>query len=173
CETNTHMRQALFAALLFCCFSSFSQDTTITKQDLKSAAKLFDISFTQKEIDTMFTDVKDNYENYKLMHKLSLNNSVPLSLWQSPVLPGMKFNEKQEAINWNIPANVSLPSNKSDLAFYSIEQLASLIKNKKITSVELTKFFIERLKKYGDSLQCVISITEDIAMQQAKQADDE
>ncbi|MBA4197124.1 MAG: amidase [Chitinophaga sp.] len=167
------MRQALFAALLFCCFSSFSQDTTITKQDLKSAAKLFDISFTQKEIDTMFTDVKDNYENYKLMHKLSLNNSVPLSLWQSPVLPGMKFNEKQEAINWNIPANVSLPSNKSDLAFYSIEQLASLIKNKKITSVELTKFFIERLKKYGDSLQCVISITEDIAMQQAKQADDE
>ncbi|MFK9832819.1 hypothetical protein ACJEN1_24755, partial [Escherichia coli] len=76
------------------------------------------------------------------------------------------FNEKQEPINWSLPTMVSLPANKNDLAFYSIEQLASLIKNKKISAVELTKFFIERLKKYGDTLQCVIYITEDIAMQQ-------
>ena len=59
------------------------------------------------------------------------------------------------------------------LAFYSIPQLASLLINKRISSVELTKFFIERLKKYGDTLQCVISLTEDIAMQQARQADEE
>ena len=48
-----------------------------------------------------------------------------------------------------------------------------LIKNKKITSVELTKFFIDRLKKWGDTLQTVITLTEDLAMQQAKQADEE
>ena len=150
-----------------------SQDTIITKQDLKSTAKLFDISFTQKEIDTMFDAVKDNEANYKLMHKLSLSNNVPLSLWQSPVLPGMKFNDKQDAVNWVIPANVQLPTNKNELAFYSVLQLASLIKNKQITSVELTKFFIERLKKFGDTLQCVISIPEEMALQQAQQADAE
>jgi len=142
CETETHMRQAFFAAFMFCCLFSFSQDSSITKQDLKSAAKLFDISFTQKEIDTMFSDVKDNYENYKLMHKLSLNNNVPLSLWQSPVLPGMKFTEKQQPINWNIPTTISLPANKSDLAFYSIEQLASLIKNKKLHLLHLLNFLL-------------------------------
>jgi Asp-tRNA(Asn)/Glu-tRNA(Gln) amidotransferase A subunit family amidase len=96
-----------------------------------------------------------------------------MSLWQSPVLPGMTFNDKQVPIEWNIPANEQLPKNKNDLAFYSILQLASLIKNKKITSVELTQFFINRLKKFGDTLQCVISLTEDIAMQEAKQADAE
>jgi hypothetical protein len=42
-----------------------------------------------------------------------------------------------------------VPANKNELAFYSIIQLASLLKNKKITSVELTKFFIDRLKKWG------------------------
>ena len=156
-------------ALLFGSYS-IAQDT-ITKQDIKSAAKLIDINFTQKEVDTLYEGVKDNLDNYKLQHKLLLNNSIPMSLWQSPVLPGMKFSEKQDIINWNIPTNVQLPANKNDLAFYNILQLASLIKNKKITSVELTKFFIRRLKKYGDSLQCVITITEDTALLQAKQAD--
>jgi Asp-tRNA(Asn)/Glu-tRNA(Gln) amidotransferase A subunit family amidase len=68
---------------------------------------------------------------------------------------------------------MQMPANKNELAFYSIPQLASLIKNKKITSVELTKFFIERLKKWSDTLESVITLTEDLAMQQAKQADDD
>jgi Asp-tRNA(Asn)/Glu-tRNA(Gln) amidotransferase A subunit family amidase len=83
----------------------------------------------------------------------------------------MHFNEKQEKINWNISSNLQMPQNINELAFYNILQLASLIKNKKISSVALTQFFIDRLKKYGDTLQCVITLTEEIAMQQAKQAD--
>ncbi len=166
------MRKLLLPLFVIIALSSFAQDT-ISKTDLISASKLFDLSFTQKEIDTMYDAVKENAENYKLMHKLSLNNAVPLSLWQSPVLPGMKFSEKQEPINWNISNNISLPKDKNELAYYSVAQLASLIKNKKISSVELTKFFIDRLKKYSDTLQCVISFTKDIAMQQAKQADEE
>src|SRR6185369_3087416 len=78
-----------------------------------------------------------------------------------------------EKITWEVSNNVQMPSNKNELAFYSIMQLASLVKNKKITSVELTKFFIERLKKWGDTLQSVITLTEDLAMQEARQADEE
>ncbi len=158
---------ALFIALF-----TKAQDT-IVKTDPPIAAKIFDLQFNQQEIDSMYDGVKDMYKTVKQMHRLPLNNSTPMSLWQMPVLPGMHFNEKQEPVNWHIPSNVQLPTNKNDLAFYSILQLASLIKNKKISSVELTKFFIDRLKKFGDTLQCVISLTEDIAMQQAKQADAE
>lgn len=121
----------------------------------------------------MYDGVKENMLLYRLMHKKPLNNNVPMSLWQSPVLPGMQFNDKQEKINWNISSKVMLPSNKNDLAFYNILQLASLIKNKKISSVELTKFFIERIRRFGDTLQCVISVTEETALQQAQQADAE
>lgn len=166
------MKKKIFLFAVLFSTTVFAQDT-ITTKDLQSAASLLDLRFTQKEIDTMYTGVKDNLMGYRLMHKQSLANNVPMSLWQSPVLPGMKFSEKQEPIKWNIPANTVLPANKNDLAFYNIMQLASLIKNKKISSVALTAFFIERIKKYGDTLQCVISITEEIAMQQAKQADAE
>ena len=151
----------------------YAQDTSIQKRDLISSAKLFDLSFTTKEIDTLYSDVVDNLANYKALHSSPLPNSVPLSLWQSPVLPGMHFNEKQIPINWNLDNTVKLPTNRNDLAFYSIQQLASLIKNKKITSLALTQFFIDRIKKWGDTLQCVISIQENIAYQQAKKADEE
>ncbi len=167
------MRTLLFQLFLLMGFVVSAQDITIQKSDLHSSAKLFDLSFTNKEIDTLYSDVIDNLANYKAMHKLSLPNSVPLSMWQTPILPGMKFNQQKEKINWELDNTISLPKNKNDLAFYSIEQLASLIKNKKISSLELTKFFIERIKKYGDTLQCVISLQEDIAYQQAKKADEE
>ncbi len=166
------MRKTLTLIILVCSLQTMAQDT-ISKSDIPAAARLLDLTFTQKEIDTMYDGVKENLGVYRLMHKQPLNNNVPLTMWQSPVLPGMKFNEKQEAINWNIPSNVSMPLNKNDLSFYSILQLASLIKNKKISSAALTQFFIERIKKFGDTLQCVISVTEDIAMQQARQADAE
>jgi Asp-tRNA(Asn)/Glu-tRNA(Gln) amidotransferase A subunit family amidase len=166
------MRKIILAAAMFFAVASFAQDT-ISKADLSAAARLLDLRFTQNEIDTMYDGVKENLAGYRMMHKQTLNNNVPMTLWHSPVLPGMHFNEKQDAINWNIPSNVLLPMNKNDLAFYNILQLASLIKNKKISSVALTQFFIERIKKFGDSLQCVISVTEDMAMQQAKQADEE
>jgi Asp-tRNA(Asn)/Glu-tRNA(Gln) amidotransferase A subunit family amidase len=165
------MRKLLVSAAILYASTAFSQDTLTTK-DIQSAAKLLDLSFTRKEVDTMYEGVKENLAVYRLMHKQPLSNSVPMSLWQSPVLPGMHFNEKQEAIKWNFPKQ-TLPSNRDELAYYNILQLASLIKNKKISSVELTKFYIDRIRKYGDSLQCVISVTEEIAMQQAQQADRE
>ena len=150
-----------------------AQDSTIQKTDLVSSAKLYDISFTTKEIDTLYSDVIDNLANYKAMHRLPLANSVPLSMWQTPVVPGMQFNTVQKPIAWKLDNTVQLPTNKNDLAFYTLEQLASLIKNKKISSLALTQFFIDRIKKWGDTLQCVISLQEEIAYAQAKKADAE
>ena len=161
-----------FVGVLFS-FSVIAQDSTFNKTDLNSVAKVFDLTFTEKEIDTLYSDVKDNLYNYKSMHKLTLNNGTPLSMWQTPIVSGMKFNMVQQPVKWGASPTVSLPANKNELAFYSIEQLAYLIKNKKISSVALTSFFIERIKKYGDTLQCLISLTEDLALEQAKQADAE
>ena len=61
-------------------------------------------------------------------------------------------------------SKTELPKNKNDLAFYSVGQLAELIRTRKITSTELTKFYLDRLKKYGPKLECVITLTEDLAL---------
>ena len=155
------------------CLSLTKAQDTLTPADLIAGARAMDMHFTDSERAMFYPDVRDAAKEYKKMHNAKLDNSVPMSLWQSPMLPGMHFSKKQEPIVWTLPAGVSLPANRQDLAFYSIPQLASLIKSKKISSVELTRFFIDRLKKWGDTLHCLISLTEDIAMQQARQADAE
>src|ERR1035437_9017071 len=165
------MKICLLLGFLFLTHNIFSQDT-LSKKDFVTGEKFLGLNFTEREIDSMYGSVKNTVGEIKKMHNYHLDNSVPMTLVQSPVLPSMKFNMVQNPVKWNLPF-INLPKNKNELAFYSILQLASLIKNKKITSVELTRFFIDRLKKYGDSLQCVISLTEDIAMQQAAQADKE
>lgn len=170
-----------FLLLSFLCLSQnvISQDTltkknpdTLTRKDFLTGEKFLDLNYTEAEIDSMYFAVRNNVREIKKMHGYHLDNSVPLTLAYSPILPGMKFNKVQGPVKWSFPV-INLPKNKNELAFYSILQLASLIKNKKITSVELTHFFIDRLKKFGDSLQCIISLTEDMAMQQARQADKE
>lgn len=167
------MKKMLVGFLFLIATPLLAQDRPVTKTDLLSSAKLMDLQFTDPEIDSLFNDVLDNIANYKAMHALSLNNSTPLSLWHTAILPGMQFNKVQQPILWDAPSSVKLPTDKNELAFYSVEQLAYLIKNKKISSLALTQFFIDRIKKYGDTLQCVISIQEDIALTQAKQADAE
>ena len=164
------MKHFLLSLLMGTCSFAFAQDTTIQKSDLQSAAKLFDLQFTPKEIDTLYSDVIDNIANYKAMHKLQLPNSVPLSLWQLPV---PRHAPKLTTAAQLSITKVELPANKNDLAFYSISELAYLIKNKKISSLALTQFFINRIKKFGDTLECVISLQEDIAYAQAKKADEE
>lgn len=151
---------------------SYAQDT-VAKNDIVSAAKLFDLKFTNKEVDTMYAGIKENITVYKNMHQTNLSNSIPMSNWQSPIVPGLQINTKQNKIKWSFNKNITLPTNRADLAFYSVADLSVLIKSKKISVLELTQFFIDRIKQYGDSLQCVISITESIALEQAKAADAE
>jgi Asp-tRNA(Asn)/Glu-tRNA(Gln) amidotransferase A subunit family amidase len=152
--------------------TGFTQDS-ITVTDIQSAEKIISIHFTEAKEDSLAGQVKDRAKEYDKMHRYSLANSIPMTMAENPVLPYMNFNKKQLPVKFDIPAGVDVPANKNDLAFYSIPQLASLIKNKKISSVELAKFFIDRLKNYGDTLQCVISLTEDIAMKEAAEADEE
>jgi Asp-tRNA(Asn)/Glu-tRNA(Gln) amidotransferase A subunit family amidase len=83
------------------------------------------------------------------------------------------YTETQKPIDWKLPASVAMPADKNELSWYSVADLSVLIKTRKISSVELTRFFIERLKKYSDTLHCVITLTEDRAMKMAKKADDE
>lgn len=167
------MKKMLVGFLFLIATPLLSQDRSVVKADLLSSAKLMDLQFSAPEIDSLFNDVLDNIANYKAMHALTLNNSTPLSLWHTAILPGMKFNKVQKPIIWDAAVNVKLPVDKNELAFYTLDQLAYLIQNKKISSLDLTKFFIERIKKYGDTLQCVISLQEDLAIAAAKKADAE
>ena len=164
----------LFTIILIGLFTiAQAQTKTDTIQLIRHTAKMYDLDFTDGEADSIIGNLYFNLQLYKGLHKTLPTNDIPYPFVFDPLPHGYSVPTQQQKISWNIPNNVQLPSNKNDLAFYSIMQLASLIKNKKISSVELTKFFIDRLKKWSDTLQCTITLTEELAMKEAQQADDD
>ena len=140
---------------------------------VKAAQKVIGINFTDVEIDTMLTDLEGQRANYAALRKLNIPNSVSPALNFNPLPVGYEFPDKSNYFKVNSSNNTKLPTVKDDLAYYTIVQLADLIRTKQISSVELTKFFIERIKKYDSKLMFAVTITEERALKQAKKADAE
>jgi len=155
-------------------FSFIKSDTPgIVIQDLQHAEKIIGLNFTIKEQELMLDGLSDMQKAYKAIREYPLTNDIPPSLIFNPVPPDFYINNNKRPIHWEIPENIKLPEDRNKLAFYSILELASLLKYQKITSTELTSFFINRLKEHGDTLQCVITITDKLALEQATKADRE
>jgi Asp-tRNA(Asn)/Glu-tRNA(Gln) amidotransferase A subunit family amidase len=140
---------------------------------VKAAQKIIGIDFTDVEIDSMLTDLDGQRANYAALRKLNIPNSVSPALNFNPLPVGYEFPDKSNYFRVNSINTTKLPAVKDDLAFYTIVQLADLIRTKQISSVELTKFFIERIKKHDSNLKFAVTITEERAMAHAKKADAE
>ena len=130
----------LFLSCLFT--SSLLSQVNISKSDVFVAEKFLDVVFSDAERDSMINEVVDNMTAIKAVHSQHLDNWITPALYFDPIPIGMVLPKIQKSIKWATP-KVEMPKNKADLAFYTVAQLASLIKNKKITSVDLTKFFID------------------------------
>jgi Asp-tRNA(Asn)/Glu-tRNA(Gln) amidotransferase A subunit family amidase len=167
------MKKLIALLALGASLTSFSQSHQDSLRFLQQMAGLYDLNFTEAEADSLEGNVAYMKAVYHNMHKELPANDLAFPFAFNPAPYGFKVPTAQQKMVWDLPQNVSLPKNRDELSFYTVTQLASLIKNKKITSVELTRFFLNRLKKWGDTLECVITLTEDLAMQQAKQADAE
>lgn len=144
-----------------------------TKSDIASAEKLIGLHFTDAERDSMQSDLGDYLKSYEAMRKVPLDNSVPPALTFHPIATNVTDPAKGPRAKWSKTRHVKRPANLEDVAFWSLGDLATLIRTRQVTSVELTKMYLDRLKKYGPELQCVITLTEDRALAQARKADEE
>lgn len=169
------MNMKLLLALFFfgTVISLNAQTRADSIKQLQQTVKLYDLEFTDAEADSMLGNINSNLLLYKALHKTLPENDISFPFAFNPAPAGMWIPTAKKRIYWDIPSNVEVPANKNELAFYSIPQLASLIINMKMSSEELTKFFLQRLKKWGDTLQCVITLTEELALKQARKADEE
>lgn len=171
-----HLSIALVCALFFLLGAFVGDQTTapaLTREIVANAEKLIGLEFSDAKRDSMLDGLKDQATNYQNIRKVALPNSVPPAITLNPIPVGMKFEMTRKLFVMSEPGKVAVPANFEDLAFYSVGQLAKLVKSRKVTSEQLTTMYLNRLKKYGPKLECVITITEDLALKQAKAADAE
>jgi Asp-tRNA(Asn)/Glu-tRNA(Gln) amidotransferase A subunit family amidase len=148
-----------------------SRTPNFSKEDVVSAQKVLGLEFSESAIDTMFNYLGGNQRGYDAMKKIPVDNETfPALLFDTHPMGFIAPKPGSKPV-WNIPDNVAMPDDIEALAFYTIPQIASLIKNKKVKSEDLTKMFINRIKKYDGELQSVITLTEERALTSARKAD--
>lgn len=151
----------------------FLKGKKITMQDIASAEKIVALHFTAKERKLMRENLEGNAAAFKKLHRVPLPNDVPPAVQFSPILPGMRFEKERKPFPPLNNTAIERPANLDDLAFYPVTALSELVRTRKVTSMELTRMYLGRLKKYGPRLECVITLTEELALGQAKTADEE
>ncbi len=147
----------------------------ITPEIIDQAAVIAGVSFTAEQRQLMIDGLTSQRDNVVEIRKLNLPNRVAPSLIFDPVPAGMKLETvRKPAKLGSAPslAGVSV-SNEDSMAFATVRQLGELLCTKKVTSVELTKLYLARLKRYDPTLHFVITLTEERALKQAALADAE
>lgn len=155
-----------------------SMPPKITPDMIDQAAIMAGIGpFPDEQKKMMIDGLVDQNGSFKAIRKLKLPNSVaPAFVFHpfaaagnavhvAPANPGVT--------GWKPDPNIPAPSNIEDLAFATVSELASLLHARKITSLALAQMYLARLKRYDAKLHFVISLTEERALAQAKQADAE
>jgi Asp-tRNA(Asn)/Glu-tRNA(Gln) amidotransferase A subunit family amidase len=141
------------------------------------AEKLVQVQLTEAERSMAATSWRRTmaslYERRTGPRKLALESILaPATRWD-PVLPGIKIRATQDRFVRSQNDPDALPSKDEDIAFSSVAQLSRWIEHRKLTSERLTNIYLNRLQKFDPKLHCVITLTRDLALKQAKQADAE
>jgi Asp-tRNA(Asn)/Glu-tRNA(Gln) amidotransferase A subunit family amidase len=145
----------------------------ITKEMLIQAARVADVSFSDSELDAMVDGVNANLRALADLHALQLDNGVAPPLYFNPVLPGMPIDRSSRPLRRSKKPGRRRPASSEEIAYLPVTDLAELIRTRQLTALELTRIYLDRLKRYGPQLQCVVTLTEDRAARQAEQVDKE
>src|SRR5579871_2391830 len=148
----------------------------ITRDMIDNAASIAAVPIADEYKEMMLDSLMEYGRGYDAIYSLHIPNEVAPVVIFEPEPPGMKLNTERRPLKISSAPNIhasGAPKDIDSLAFHTVRQLAELVREKKVSSVALTDMYLERLKRYDPTLKFVITLTEDRARAQAKEADQE
>jgi Asp-tRNA(Asn)/Glu-tRNA(Gln) amidotransferase A subunit family amidase len=176
-DANISRKNFLAASLAaaFTPFATLAQNanrTIYSVEDVKGAERLSGISLTDEQRKAVLQSLNGSRSGLDSIRKAGLSNGIPPAFNFVPHGKKPKAGYKND-LKIAPPKPFVKPTNPEDIAFLTVAELGVLIKTKQLKPSELTEIFLARLKQYGPKLNNVITLTEDVARQQAQVADDE
>jgi Asp-tRNA(Asn)/Glu-tRNA(Gln) amidotransferase A subunit family amidase len=149
----------------------------VSSATFAEAEKLVQVTLTKGELEqaagTWRANLASLYERRQGPRKIALEADLaPYSRWD-PVLPGEKRGPDRDRFVFKLAAPGPLPANDDEIAFAPVTKLARWMETRKLTSERLTQIYLGRIEKFDPKLRCVITVTRDLALAQAKKADAE
>ena len=150
-----------------------TQEATLTASMINDAARVAGVEFTDEELELMVDDLNRTLEAYEELRSVDIPNGVAPAVRFDPVLPGTSFPSDSTVFRYTRPRGIERPARLEDVAFWPVTSLAELVRTRQVSSTELTEMYLGRLRRHGPTLECVITLTEELAMRQAARADAE
>jgi Asp-tRNA(Asn)/Glu-tRNA(Gln) amidotransferase A subunit family amidase len=150
------------------------QPMRVSKDQVQAALALLGLEFKEPEIEMMLQSVNRNLYSYEAVRKIDIPLDTEPAFTFFPGLPNRvpaKGPARFETTIGKTPAKA--PANLEDLAFLPVTELAPLLRSRAVSSTDLTRMYLARMKKYSPNLLCLITLTEELALEQAAAADRE
>ncbi len=145
----------------------------ITSEILTDASAVAGLDFTEEERDLMVAGLNRNLEAYEALHEFPVSNDVTPAVQFDPALPGSTLPSETRPFRFTRHIGLRRPEDPETLAFMPVTQLSELIRNRQLSSMELTTLYLERLERHGPTLEAVITLMSDRALEHAARADRE
>jgi Asp-tRNA(Asn)/Glu-tRNA(Gln) amidotransferase A subunit family amidase len=139
-----------------------------TTEDIRAAESLTGVPMTSGERELMLGDIRQQLRAYETLHAQDLPNDLPPALVFDP---GFVPDDPTGDPVFDRPDEVVRPAGEADIAFLSVGELGALIRQGDLTSVELTRIYLDRIRSSDPELLAVITLTEDRALEDARRAD--
>jgi Asp-tRNA(Asn)/Glu-tRNA(Gln) amidotransferase A subunit family amidase len=148
---------------------------SVTAARIRRAEWLPGLDLTHEDRALMIQGVETTLEGYAKMRAVPLDNAVAPPLLFNPEIVSDRRapSAARGRARWDDKRSEKRPASDEDLAFAPIPVLARLLRSRQISSLELARLYLERLRRLDPTLKCVIMLTEDLALEQAKRADRE
>jgi Asp-tRNA(Asn)/Glu-tRNA(Gln) amidotransferase A subunit family amidase len=154
---------------------STSAPQRVTREMVDRALAAIGLDFTAEQRDMMLANVNRSLGSFESLRKIEVPLDTEPAFRFYPALPGQEIPAGGSRF---VPSRqphhrIARPASTEDLAFEPVTQLSALLRTHRVTSVELTRMYLDRLKRYAPKLNSVVTLTEDLAMEQAERADQE
>ena len=152
----------------------------ITADGLGIAQQIIGVNLPLTEREAARPLVARNRENYEALRKVALPQDTEPAFSFRPARPERsnrgtngRPTAPADASTRRLAVRPPRPRATEDLAFEPVTSLAKLIAARQVSAVDLTKMYLDRLKRYDESLHCIVTLTESLALEEAARADKE
>ncbi|MHA7871937.1 MAG: amidase [Hyphococcus sp.] len=145
----------------------------ITMDTIAEAEKLQGVSFTAAERAMMVEDLEAKLEQIAALRAIDMPNDLAPALVFNPRLPGQSVGAQRNRLALSPLAPAPLPDSEADIAYASLAQQGAWLRAGALTSAALTEIYLDRIERYDDKLNAYITVTPQIAREQAAKADED
>jgi len=148
-------------------------DSDITLQTIAEAEKLAGVKFTRDERKLILQGMAAEVQRLLARRSLELPNGLAPAPLFDPRLPDIVYDDEQRPFIQSNDVTDALPEREEDIAFAPVTMLSRWIERRELSSIDLMHLYLDRLRRIGPGLECVVTLTEDLALAQAQRADEE